>query len=377
MTTVYDISLRMMPYVTDLMHGTVTDGSKNTLKDSVNLTQDNEFYNKGTLWIKSGTHARKVLPISTFAAQIATFDALGTAICTQQVETATVVGTITLTGNATVVVTAASMPNSPKTISVAVTNTDSAATVAGKIRTALTADTDVNAFFSIGGTNADIILTTKVARADDSTMNMSIANGTCTGLTAAPTSANTTAGVAGPRYAVARGAFPWEQIMGAIQQALDMTYVIAIDSSLSGDGTTLSFPLPATVREVKDVYLGDRKTISNHWDVEDGYLVFDEGFPPYAGDTIHLHHKTPHAEINAYDVEIHRDINETWLVLQAAFYLLFWAAEQYGKKPGFMITERINSLLAMPGLKNARARKGGPGVSVKSVGGGREYTSLA
>jgi phage tail sheath gpL-like len=121
-----------------------------------------------------------------------------------QVETATAVGTIAGTGNATVVVTAFQMNNSPKTISVAVTSGDTAATWAGKVRTALAADVDVSAWFTVSGAGASIVLTTKTAAVfgNDPTMNVSLANGTSTGITAAPTSANTTAGVA-PRQGTA------------------------------------------------------------------------------------------------------------------------------------------------------------------------------
>jgi hypothetical protein len=124
---------------------------------------------------------------------------LADTVGTPQVETATVVGTIEAAGagNATVIVTSANMANSPKTISVAVANDDTASQVAAKIRTALAADGDVNDEFTIGGTGANVILTDKSARANDATLNVSIDDGTSAGLTAAPTSANTTAGVAG------------------------------------------------------------------------------------------------------------------------------------------------------------------------------------
>jgi hypothetical protein len=113
-----------------------------------------------------------------------------------QVETATVVGTITLTGDATVIVTAAGMSGSPITLSVGVINADTASMVATKIRAAFAANSVIQAFFTIGGTGAAIILTRTVAAANDATLNVSIDNGTCTGLTTAATSANTTAGVA-------------------------------------------------------------------------------------------------------------------------------------------------------------------------------------
>lgn len=113
---------------------------------------------------------------------------------TKQVETAVVVGTITGTGNATVTVTARGMTNSPKAISVAVTNGDTASIVGGLIRTALAFDVDVAALFLVSGSGANVVLTKHVAVANDSTLNIAIDNDTCTGLTAAPTSTDTTAG---------------------------------------------------------------------------------------------------------------------------------------------------------------------------------------
>jgi hypothetical protein len=115
---------------------------------------------------------------------------------TQQVETATVVGTIgpAGAGNATVIVTSAYMSNSPKTFNVAVANDDTASQVAEKIRVALVYSADVAAQFLVSGSGTEVKLTAHVSRANDSTLNISIANGTCSGLTSAPTSANTTAG---------------------------------------------------------------------------------------------------------------------------------------------------------------------------------------
>jgi large repetitive protein len=103
-------------------------------------------------------------------------------------------------GNATIMVTAAGMNNTPKTLNVAVVAGDDASTVAGKMRAALTADSDIGApvggFFTVSGSGADIVLTKNTAAADDGSLNIATDNGTCTGLTPEPTSANTTAGVA-------------------------------------------------------------------------------------------------------------------------------------------------------------------------------------
>lgn len=113
-----------------------------------------------------------------------------------QLNTATIVGTITGSGNATIVVTASGMTGSPRTVSVAVLNGDTASVVAGKVRTALAADADVGPFFMVGGTGANITLTSRVPASYDSSMNLSSDNGNCTGLTTESTSTNTTHGTA-------------------------------------------------------------------------------------------------------------------------------------------------------------------------------------
>ncbi len=113
-----------------------------------------------------------------------------------QVETATIVGTCTGSGSMTVIVTAAAMTGSPRTVSVPVLNTDTATQMAVKVRTALAADVDVGPFFTIGGTNADVVLTAVTPAANDGTMNCSSATGGATGITTEASSANTTAGVA-------------------------------------------------------------------------------------------------------------------------------------------------------------------------------------
>ena len=112
-----------------------------------------------------------------------------------QVETATAAGTITASGNATVVVTGDDIVGSPLTVSVAVLSTDTAATWAGKVRTALGAVTAITSLYTVGGLSTAISLTRIVKRYNDSTLNISLANGTCTGITAEPTSANTTPGI--------------------------------------------------------------------------------------------------------------------------------------------------------------------------------------
>lgn len=130
---------------------------------------------------------------------------------TAQIETATAVGTITATtANIGVVITAAGMTGSPKTVTVAVVKDDTATDWAGKVRTALNADTDITGLFSVGPTSASTLiqLTRKptstlyagatpvyVYPANDSTLNIAL-NAGASGATTAGTSADTTAGVA-------------------------------------------------------------------------------------------------------------------------------------------------------------------------------------
>lgn len=111
-----------------------------------------------------------------------------------QVETATVVGTITGDGDATVIVTGAGITGSPITLNVAVLTGDTASIVAGKIRTAIGANTAITAKYAVSGTGATVVLTKLIPADNDSTLNIDINNGTCSGLTDTPSSANTTAG---------------------------------------------------------------------------------------------------------------------------------------------------------------------------------------
>ena len=114
----------------------------------------------------------------------------------RQVETATVVATITQAGYGIFTVTAANSANlaAGKAINVTVALADTAILVAGKARTTLAADVDVNAFFNVGGTGTSIILYAKTAAANDTSMNLAMIDGTSIGITTAGSSANTTAG---------------------------------------------------------------------------------------------------------------------------------------------------------------------------------------
>lgn len=113
-----------------------------------------------------------------------------------QVETATAAGTVTLAGDASVIVTCTGMTGTPKTFAVAVAGNDDASAIAGKIRAVLAVDAAVTALFNVTGATDKIILTRKVVAANITNLNIAIATGTATGVTAAPASENTVPGVA-------------------------------------------------------------------------------------------------------------------------------------------------------------------------------------
>jgi hypothetical protein len=129
---------------------------------------------------------------------------------TAQVETLSCVGTITATtADLGVVVTASGLTGSPKTITVSVLKDNTASTWAGKVRTALNADSAVTALFAVGpsSTTSNVTLTRKALQsystpagtldvfpANDGTLNLAL-NAGASGATTVTTSTDTTSGV--------------------------------------------------------------------------------------------------------------------------------------------------------------------------------------
>lgn len=144
-----------------------------------------------------GTWAVKAAPfISTGISAAASDQSINVAAGTSQVETATAAGTVTLAGDALVTVTGAGIPGSPLVLAVPVDLGDTAAVWAGKVRTALAANAAITSLYVVSGATTGIILTRILAAANDATLNIALTNGTCTGITPAASSADTTAGVA-------------------------------------------------------------------------------------------------------------------------------------------------------------------------------------
>lgn len=141
--------------------------------------------------------AGDVIGTDAGTSQVETATAVGTITAgVLQVETATVVATVSAGGNASVIVTGAALENSPITFAVTVATSDDESAVAGKIRTALAANENIAAAYTVSGATDKVVLTAKAKAANDTTLNIAVATGTATGITAAASSANTTAGVA-------------------------------------------------------------------------------------------------------------------------------------------------------------------------------------
>lgn len=177
-------------------------------------------------------------PIGVTVASNAISVSLATNAGTAQVETATAAGTVTGSGNASVVVTGAGITGSPLTIPVAVLNGDTPAVWAAKVRAALAGTAAITALYAVGGTNSFITLTESVPNGNDATLNIAIATGTATGITTAATSGDTTAGVA-PAITTTR-----QSLYNAIVASAAASALIGVNFSASPD--TLITALSAT-----------------------------------------------------------------------------------------------------------------------------------
>jgi len=174
-----------------------------------------------------------------------------------QVETATVVGTITGDGDARTILTASGMTGSAITTDVAVVTGDTPQAVAVKIAAGLNAIANITAWFSVRSAGATVILTRLAPAADDATMNLDINNESCTGLTDAPTSAATLTGAAYDEMAnVSSFGGPglsldtedvtthdstggWEEVVGTILRSGELSMDIVYDpADATADATT-------------------------------------------------------------------------------------------------------------------------------------------
>lgn len=176
----------------------------------------------------------------------------GTVAGTNQVETATIVAAsgATTAGDLNVTITSSLVTGSPLLVPVALLLTDNTASlVATKVRSALNATDAITDHYTVGGSGATYSLTTSATdkAANDSTLNLAHANGTCAGITAATTSANTTAGVGTSRaYKFSGTAWDATDFEGRALPVMTKLHSVLIrSSSTSGavaieDGTNMN-----------------------------------------------------------------------------------------------------------------------------------------
>ena len=82
MTTLADMTLRVAREISEIMNGTATTGAATSITDTVNLIQQNQYWAKGTVWIRSGTHVGKTAVIDGFSANQITFPTFTTTVGT-------------------------------------------------------------------------------------------------------------------------------------------------------------------------------------------------------------------------------------------------------------------------------------------------------
>lgn len=183
--------------ITTTRSGAFYNDSNADLCGKVRITSNGVDGNAAEVLPKTGSE----FSLGTLGAK-STFNAVAGVL---QVETGTVTGTVTGVAGATttlnIIVTGAGIAGSPVTVSVNVVTGDNPAAVADKIRLALavttagTASAAIRALYDIIGTGADYALQAKAAVANDATLNLALALGTATGVTASTTSTDTFKGV--------------------------------------------------------------------------------------------------------------------------------------------------------------------------------------
>jgi len=171
-----------------------------------------------------------------------------------QVETATVTAAsgATSNGNCIVTVTGATLAGSPLSVTIPLTTASNTATlVAAALAAGLAANAAVAAKYTVTSSGANIVLTVKADAdgnylANDSSLNIAIPSGL--GITAAPTSADTTAGAVSSGVQVLDG--EGKDFEGVTLAPLARIYALEINvtsGSASATNGTQVLPLPCKI----------------------------------------------------------------------------------------------------------------------------------
>ena len=82
MTTLAEITLKVAREITEVLPGTATAGDATYLTDTVNLTQQNAYWDRGRVWLLSGTHSGKTAIVTGYSANKLTFATFSTSVGT-------------------------------------------------------------------------------------------------------------------------------------------------------------------------------------------------------------------------------------------------------------------------------------------------------
>lgn len=150
-----------------------------------------------------------------------------------------------------------------------------------------------------------------------------------------------------PRYAVGSSTLPYAELRKAINQSLEEARVTGIDETLIGNGTDLTFTLPAGARDVYAVEFVDARnnvTVGHHWQERNGKLIFAR-YAPWPGDIIRVLYKQPHPTLEIFTDVVDDEINLNWLKWQSAVNVLRWAMRVYQNDPTYKFGDFINEAL--------------------------------
>ena len=182
---------------------------------------------------------------------------------TLQIETATLVGTCTTAGALTVIVTGALVTGSPLSMQVEIAASDTPTQQATKIKAAMNVAA-ITDDYTIGGSGADITLTTIAAANNDATLNIDYHITTDIGVTNAPTSVDTEAGAV--QYQVETAV-----CVGTITVEGNLE-VIVTGALVTGSPLTLA-PILVLVDDTPTIVAAKVRTALNIPAIEDNYTV--------------------------------------------------------------------------------------------------------
>jgi hypothetical protein len=172
--------------------GTITPTVNKTVDVAIEQVTGAEWYDvfystaAAPLWLGRITEAMR--------ANGCAITAVGTAAAVYQVETVQVTHIADSAGTLVLTITGAPLAGGAKIVNCDVAASDTAAQVAVKVRAALSADADVGAAYTAGGSTDYVSATAKVGAANDATLEIALTDADSTGVTFGA-SVNTTWGI--------------------------------------------------------------------------------------------------------------------------------------------------------------------------------------